>query len=309
MSRYGLSIAAITGAAFLWAFEGIVLMPSIFNLNTAFIVLMIHLIGFAALNIFFFRRIKKLKDFTKVDYAFFSLIGLFGGAIGTLAIVKALMLVQFQALSVVLLLQKLQPVFAIILAMLLLKEKPGKNFALWAAIAMLASYPLTFGFHLPNLQSGANTVYAALLALVAAFSFGSATVFGRKMAAKFDFVTVTYFRYGFTALIMLFYIFLFSQVPSLGIVTAKNWAILLVIPLTTGLGAMLLYYFGLKNVSATIATICELFFPVSAIFLDYIVNGTFLSPVQLISAVILIFSITMLTLQRSKDDGDKKRKR
>lgn len=58
---------------------------------------------------------------------FFFLVALFGGSLGTLSIVKALFLVNFHHLTVVTLLQKLQPVFAIILARIILKEREGKD--------------------------------------------------------------------------------------------------------------------------------------------------------------------------------------
>ena len=70
----------------------------------------------------------------------FFLLSLFGGAVGTLAIVKALFLVNFKALTIVVLLQKLQPVFAITLAALLLGEKLKRNFLLWSALAITAGY-------------------------------------------------------------------------------------------------------------------------------------------------------------------------
>lgn len=296
--RYLMSIISICAAAFLWALEGIVLMPKLFNLNVGFIVFIVHFIGFLILGTLFFNRFKKIKDFKREDYIYFGLIALFGGAIGTLAIVKALTLVQFSQLSIVVLLQKLQPVFAIILAVIILKEKPKGNFVLWAIIAIAASYTLTFGFALPNLGTGANTLYAAIFALIAAFAFGSGTVFGRKMAAKHDNITVTFYRYAFTSAIMLIYVIALSSLPAFTQVTTKNWFVMILIPLTTGLGAMLLYYHGLKNVSATISTMCELFFPISAVLLDYFVNGTMLSALQLISAVIMVFAITMLSMEK-----------
>ena len=55
------SIIAICIAAFLWAVEGIVYMPSLFNLGVPLIVFMVHFLGFVALNIFFFRRLKRLS--------------------------------------------------------------------------------------------------------------------------------------------------------------------------------------------------------------------------------------------------------
>jgi drug/metabolite transporter (DMT)-like permease len=62
------------------------------------------------------------------------------------AMVKALFLVHFQKLTIVVLLQKLQPVFAITLATFLLKEKLRPGFFIWATIAIVDGYFLTFGF-------------------------------------------------------------------------------------------------------------------------------------------------------------------
>ncbi|MDO4589710.1 MAG: EamA/RhaT family transporter, partial [Fusobacterium sp.] len=44
-----------------------------------------------------------------------------------------------------------------------------------------------------------------------------------------------------------------------------------------------------------VATICELCFPVSSIVFDFIFNGKFLSPIQFVSAVVMLFSIYKIT--------------
>ena len=184
------------------------------------------------------------------------------------------------------------------IAIVILKEKTGKNFALWATIGVIASYFLTFGFNLPNVNADKNTIIAALLAVLAAFSFAVGTVFGKKIATKLDFVTVTYYRYGITSLLMFFYlIFNYPKLLLILNLSSKIWMIFWIIPLTTGIGAMFLYFYGLKNVNATVSTICELFFPISALFLDYLVNGIILSPIQIISAAVMIFAVTMLIFQ------------
>jgi len=41
--------------------------------------------------------------------------------------------------------------------------------------------------------------------LLAALSFGSSTVFSKKILGKYNFVTSTFYRYGFTSLIMLLF--------------------------------------------------------------------------------------------------------
>ncbi len=287
--------AAIGFSAILWGFDGVVLTPRLQGLNVGYVVFMLHAIPFLLMNIFMFSEYKQLKTFLRQDYITFTLIAVFGGAIGTMAIVKALFLVNFKDLSVVVLLQKLQPIFAITLAAILLKEKIKKQFALWASLAVLASYFLTFGWHLPGMSTNKNTLYAALLAILAAFSFGSSTVFSKKILLHFNFMTATFFRYGFTTVIMLFYVVIFGKYTEVMHTNRLHWMLFVLIGLTTGSGAIFIYYYGLRRVRAIVATISELLFPVSAIFFDYVVNGSMLSPVQLISAAVMVFAIIKLS--------------
>ncbi len=291
---------AISIAAILWGFDGIVLTPRLYNLDVGFVVFILHLIPFMLMNVFLFREYKYLKTFNVDDYITLLLIALFGGAIGTMAVVKALFLVNFKSLTIVILLQKLQPVFAIALATIMLREKLQKYYLAWASLALLASYFLTFGFALPDFDSGSNTIYAALFSLLAAFSFGSSTVFSKKILLKYEFKTATFFRYGFTVVIMFLYLIIAGTLFQFNEITPLNWLIFLIIAFTTGSGAIFLYYFGLTKVRAIIATICELLFPISAIIFDYIFNDQLLSPVQWMSAAVMIFAIINLNRRNTK---------
>ncbi|MCD4790324.1 MAG: DMT family transporter, partial [Bacteroidales bacterium] len=276
---------AVSLASIMWGFDGVVLTPRLYNLNVVYVVFVLHLIPFLIMNIFLHKEYRHLKSFTSQDYLTFFLVALLGGAIGTLAIVKALFLIDFRHLTVVVLLQKLQPVFAIALAVFLLKERLKNKFILWASVAVVASYFLVFGFNLPDFNTGANTIYAALYSLLAAFSFGCSTVFSKKILLKYSFYTSTFYRYGFTLLIMLIFVSVAGKFNQFSVTTNENWMFFLIIAFTTGSGAIFLFYYGLVRIRAIIATICELFFPISAIFFDYIVNGKILSPVQWVAAV------------------------
>ena len=289
-----IGVLAICISAISWGLDGVVLTPQLYNLDTSLVVFLLHFIPFMIMNLFLFKEYKHIKKFTKDDFITFSLIAIFGGALGTLAIVKALFLVKFNHLSVIILLQKLQPVFAIILASILLKEKIGKRFILWASIAIIASYFLAFGFHVPQFSSD-NLAQAALWSLLAAFSFGSATVFGKKMLNRYSFHTTTFYRFGFTSLFMLVFTAITGTIFNIPQVTPFNWLIFLIIAFTTGCGAIFLYYYGLNKVKAIISTICELCFPVSTIIFDYLINGTVLSLIQWISAIIMVTSIIMIS--------------
>lgn len=285
---------SISVAAMMWGLDGVVLTPRLYNLDIGYVVFILHALPFFLMQAFLYRQYRYLKIFTAGDYLVLSLIALFGGAIGTLSIVKALFLVNFKELSIVILLQKLQPVFAISLAAIILKEKLNRYFIFWAALAILGGYFLTFGFDVPNMKSGSESQLAALYALLAAFSFGSSTVFSKMILNKYDFKTATFYRYGLTALIMLIYVLLTRRFDQFAITTSLNWIIFFIIAFTTGSGAIFLYYRGLKNVKAIVAIICELFFPISTILFDYIFNDTRLSTVQWISAAIMVFAIVNL---------------
>ncbi len=295
-----LGAIAVSISAIFWGFDGIVLTPRLYNLDVAYVVFMLHTIPFLVMNILLYREYRYLKSFTGSDIIFIGLIALFGGAIGTMAIVKALFLVNFQHLTIVVLLQKLQPVFGIILAFILLKEKLGKNYLLWASMAIIGGYFLTFGLHLPSIETNKNTIYAALFALLASFSFGSSTVFSKKILLKYSFKTATFYRYGVTSLILLIYVLISGSISQIYVTTSLNWLIFIIIALTTGSGAIFLYYFGLTRVKANVAAVCELFFPISAIVFDYFFNNAQLTLIQWISAVVMIFAIVNLNRERTK---------
>jgi len=291
---------AISFSAMLWGMDGIVLTPRLYNLEVSYVVFILHALPFLIMNIFFFREYKNIKNFSRSDVIFLLLLAIFGGAIGTISIVKALFLLNFKKLTIVVLLQKLQPVFAISLAALLLKEKIRPTFLLWAALAIIAGYFMTFGLRLPDLDAGANTIYASLLALLAAFSFGSSTVFSKKILQRYNFKTATFYRYGITALLMFLVVSISGNLNQFLVTTPKNWLFFLIIAFTSGSGAIFLFYYGLNKVKAIVATICELFFPITAVLLDYFVNHTILSWVQWLSAAIMIFAIINLNAYNTK---------
>lgn len=286
-----LSSAAIIIAASLWGVDGIVLRPSLYSLPVPLVVFVESAIVAVLLTPFLIKRISPLKSLTLKDWIAFVGVALFGGAIGTMAITKALFYVNFVNLSIVILLQKLQPVFAISLATLLLKEKLPKEFFLWASLAIVGAYFMTFGLSSPNFSTGDKTTIAALFALLAAFSFSSSTVLSKRALRNVNYEMGTYLRFLFAAIIMLVIASSTGDISNIKDITSKQTVIFLIIAFTTGGSAIFLYYYGLKRISASVASICELAFPLTAVVLDYFVHDNILSPVQWIGTGVLIISI------------------
>lgn len=282
-------------AASLWAVDGIVLRPSLYSLPVPLVVFVESAIVAILLTPFFIKRFSSLKSLQIKDWIAFAGVALLGGAVGTMAITKALFYVNFVNLSVVILLQKLQPVFAIALATIFLKEKLPKEFFLWAGLAIVGAYFMTFGLSAPNFSTGDKTTIAALFALLAAFSFSSSTVLSKRALRNVDYEMGTYLRFLFSAIIMLVIASTTGDISNLNEITTKQIIIFLIIAFTTGGAAIFLYYYGLKRISASVASICELAFPLTAVVLEYFVHGNILSPIQWIGAAVLLMSILMVS--------------
>jgi uncharacterized membrane protein len=192
--------------------------------------------------------------------------------------------------ATVVILQKLQPFFALIMARIVLKEKMSSDFYFWALLAILAAFLLTFGKTGIDFSSLDFLSNAAFFALVAAFAFGSSTVFGKRLVNNLDFGATTALRFGATSILAFIFILLFNNFGDIKLFDRLHWLYLIIIVFSSGALAMFLYYFGLKRVSASSATICELAWPFSAVILDYIINRNTLNWIQILASVLLLFA-------------------
>ena len=92
-----------------------------------------------------------------------------------------------------------------------------------------------------------------------------------------------------------------GNINSVKDISSNQWWIFLLIAFTTGGAAIFLYYYGLKKITASVASICELAFPLTAVVLEYFLHGNILKPLQWLGVAILIFSIFQVT--RLKQNG------
>ena len=289
-------------AAALWGVDGIVLTPSLYGLPVIFVVFIESTIVALLLFPILFKNLKQIKSLTIKEWLAFGGVALFGGAIGTMAITKALFYVNYVNLSVVILIQKLQPVFALALAAIILKERLPRIFFMWAAMAIIGAYFMTFGLTLPNFSTGDKTTVAAGLSLIAAISFSSSTVFSKLGLKNVDFALGTYLRFLLSAIIMIVLVTSFQEFGAIMNVTTTQWIVFIIIAFTTGGAAIFLYYYGLKKISASVATICELAFPLTAVVLDYLIHRNVLSFVQWMGVALLIFSIVKVSQLSFKNE-------
>jgi len=282
-------------AASLWGVDAIILRPALYSLPVPLVVFIESSVVALLLTPILIKNFDSLKQLQLKDWIAFGGVALFGGTIGTMSITKALFYVNFVNLSIVVLIQKLQPIFALILASFILKEKLPRIFFLWALIAIIGAYLLTFGSKLPNLETGDKTIYAALFALLAAFSFGFSTVLSKRALRNVTFTVGATLRFSFSAIIMLFISTITNELSAISDVSTEQVIVFGIIAFTSGGFAIFLYYYGLKRIPASVATIAELAFPFTAILLEYLIRGNIMDSIQWLGAFILIISIIRVT--------------
>lgn len=298
-----LGILLVILAGILWAVDTLIRYPLLFSgVSAERIVFTEHLF----LSLLFIPLLIKNRSSvwqSKISSIFyFIIIGVFGSAIGTLAFTKAFTLINP---SLVILLQKFQPIISFSLAGLFLGEKIKRPFIIWAGIALVGGLLISspdilpglshFDFKLGFLSQSAMLGY--LLTMVAVVSWGASTVFGKKLTADgFSEVQIMGGRFVFGFIFLAFYVYAnrtivhFDWQPLI-------WGKILLMVILSGLLGMYFYYKGLKSISAHVCAIAEMFFPLSAVTINWIFLGAKLTPVQLVGAGLLTLGSTVIQLK------------
>ena len=296
MKKYAPAFAVIM-AAILWSFDGFI-RQNLFTLPSFLIITIEHVIGAILFFPFLLKGWKEISALRQRGWISKLWISVCGGILGTFFYTKALSYVNYIDLSVVVLLQKFQPIFAIALAAVTLKEKITKRFLILAGMAIIGGYFVTFGDS-PMAEWDDKTIIAALLALLAAFSWGSSTVLGKHALKRLSFKTVTSLRLSVTGAITLFVLISTGQYEMITEMTLDHWKYILLIVISTGSLALFIYYYGLNHLPASHVTLYELFWPLSAVAMDWYIRGNMMSTVQWMGTALLLGAIILL----SRDDS------
>ncbi|GAB0174732.1 MAG: DMT family transporter [Candidatus Altimarinota bacterium] len=281
-------------AATLWALDGL-LRRSLYGLPSSTLIFFEHLIGFVLIAPFAWKEFRKIRLSRSEKVSLFS-VSLLSGVIGTLLFTMALAAVGFIPMSVAILIQKLQPIFAISVAVIMGRERIPKLSLAFILLALISGYFVTFPDGVSNSPDGQKQLLAALYALGAAASWGISTNFSKYLLKNHSPEVVTFMRFTITTiLISIGLLFIPDWNSGFRMPTNSEWLYLFFIALSTGLVAMYIYYRGLKIVPVHVSAILELTWPIVAVFVDYFVYHTVFAPSQYIAMGVLIGSMYMVT--------------
>lgn len=281
-------------ASLLWSFDDL-LRRSLYVLPPSVVVFYEHLIGAVILLFLLPLWIKDLKKMGKKEWIAVIFETIFAGVLGTILYTAALGKIFYIQFSVVVLLQQLQPIWAILTAWLLLKEKINKDFLLWALVALGAAYCITFPNLRVNLATGAGTAIAGLLAIGAGFMWGSSTAISKVVLNRVSSLTTTALRFYLAPIFAFLLIFSLGQTHQLFAITPTQLITLLFITFSTGALALAIYNYGLKRIPARITSVLELTWPASSIFIGYFLFHQTLTWTQIGGVVVLLVALYFIT--------------
>jgi drug/metabolite transporter (DMT)-like permease len=308
----------IVGASLLWSIDGFIRASSLYALPPVLMTFWEHFLGLFLITPFFWSKRHEIKTLTRKDWMPILAIAFFAGPLAGIFYTYALTQISFANFSIVVLLQQTQPIWAILIAGIMLKEKITAKFLILAAVAMSGVYLIVFKVLVPNLNTGNGTALAGMLALLAAMAWGSATSFGKYVLHKVSFGTMAFLRFSLASLFAFILFGIFSAVQAvtgakdifgkahnlnqLFSLTTAQWENLVLIVLISGAGAMLVYYFGLKQTKARVATICELAWPASSLVIGILFFKNTFNVTQIVGIVLLIAAMISISVtQRGKD--------
>jgi drug/metabolite transporter, DME family len=274
-------------AAAMWGTDGLLRKPLADVLPAASVVFWEHLIAVLLVAPFLPAALRAFRGATPRQRAALVAIG-----VGASAVATALFTTAFRLGDPVtpLVLQKLQPVFAVFAAYALLGERVRAGYFTCAVPALVGAWLLAF----PNpLRVHVTALEAALLAIGAAALWAAGTVLGRMVATTMSPRDVMVLRFAIGLPAALAVLGLTGAPLAVGWSNALGLVLLAVVP---GVLALTLYYIGLRATPAARATLAELAFPVTAALVGVGLLGARLTVTQWLGFLVVVAAVTALGL-------------
>ncbi|MGZ8784255.1 MAG: DMT family transporter, partial [Acidimicrobiia bacterium] len=287
-------IAWVALAAALWGTDALFRRGLALQLPAATVVFFEHVVLVALTIPWLVRSRRVVAKLGAGDWVALLLVGAGASATATILFTMAF---SYGDPNTPLLLQKLQPLVAVLGARLLLGEALQSRYWLFLVAGLGGAYLIAFPD--PGRVS-VSQLAPALLAVGAAALWGMGTVLGRRLSARMEFRDLTAWRFAI-GLPAAGLIWILQEGAPVGVSGGQDVMAIVVLALVPGLVAMLLYYRGLSRTPASAATIAELAFPLSAAAVNYVAFGAVLTSSQWLGMLVLTGAITWMSLLGARD--------
>ncbi|WP_205745936.1 DMT family transporter [Egibacter rhizosphaerae] len=279
----------VAAAAALWGTDGLFRFGLAEGLPGSTVVAAEHLILVVLMFPLLVRGARRARrTFSPGDVVALLLVGVGASAVATVLFTSAF---AYGDPNTPLLLQQLQPVFAVLGARLLLGERLRRRFPVFFVAALAGAFLVAF----PDpTEVGVAGAAPALLAASAALLWAMGTVLGRRLTAKVSFTELAALRFGVGLPAALALLPIGGGVQAATTLDGAAWLSLLLLALIPGLLGLVVYYRGLRGTPAASATLAELAFPLSSLVVNYVAFGAVLTTSQVVGVALLAGTIAVM---------------
>ncbi len=291
-------------AAMLWATDAPFRLHLTKELSSNFIVLAEHLIDVIIVLPLLFTSWSEFKKLNLRQWLAVLVIAIGGSALASIAFTQAF---HYVNPSVAILLQKLQPLVVVGLAVSLLQERLRSCFWIWAIVGLTGAYIISFPHLVPQVYQGEqfNPNFIGVgYALIAVVLWGASTVFGKYALSTISFKAMTTLRFVLAFIFLIILNAVQHTIPKLSTISGKDWLYIAATAITSGVVSLFIYYRGLQFTTASIATMAELGFPLAAVVINWIFLKEALLPMQLVGMAVLLLAVFQLSRVNASDTVD-----
>lgn len=242
------------------------------------------------LPLFLMKYRKELLVFTKRDWIFSSIAGIF------LAFHFILWFESLNYTSVAssTVLVTLQPIFAFVGTYFFFKEKLSMKTILSAVIAISGSIIISWS----DFQLSGTAFYGDMLALAGCAFITAYLLFGQEVRKRLSLITYTFVLYAISTITLFFYVLVKGE--SLGPYSSTDWFWFFMLALIPNLLGHSLFNWAVKWVSTNVISIAILFEPVGASILAYYIFHETLTSAQIIGGIVVIAGILLFIIDPRK---------
>jgi len=284
-------VLLIAVAAALWGLDPILRKPLASSTSATTIVFGEHVVLVALTLPLLLPALRAMWQAGSRNVAASIAVGAGASAVATILFTDALFHSDFLTPVV---LQKVQPLVAVLGAALILGERPRPRFAWFLVAALLGLWLVNQPHPLDPTAKGLRPVVESLLA---AILWASGTVLGRYLGRELEFQHILSLRFFFG---------LIASAIALPIMGAKAYAgghdslWIAYYAIATGLISLTLYYYGLKRTPAVLASLAELTYPAVAVIGGIYAYNAHLRWSQWIGVAIIFTVVSLLPVMRRR---------
>lgn len=278
-------------AASLWGFSALLREPLSKQMPTLSLVLVEHVVLVVLVSPWLVPALRAFAVSSPETKAGVLFIGAGSSALATVMFTAAFRLGDPITPQV---LQKLQPLLALLLAAMILRERMTPRFPLFAGPAIVGAWLLAFPDPAGVTVEG---LAAALLAVGAASLWAAGTVLGRLVSSELSFMHVTTLRFSVGLLALSAFAMISGAPVEVPFELVPRLVLLALVP---GLLALVLYYRALRQTPASRATLAELAFPLTAAVVGVTLLNGRLDGSQWVGFAVVLVAVVALALHESR---------